>query len=59
MARNSPVITCKTRHRPSIDPKFHQIEILLGAGRSIIELFMIFTKGWDLRRGWYIGREGA
>lgn len=50
MARNRPVAICVIRHRPSRDPKFHQIEMFDGVGRSIRESLMIFSKGWFLRR---------
>lgn len=33
----------------SRDPKFHQAEMFEGAGRSISELLIIFSSGWDLR----------
>lgn len=39
MARNRPVRIWITRHRPSREPKFHQDDRLLGAGRSIKLLF--------------------
>jgi len=42
---------CITRHRPSIDPKFHQIDKFLGAGRSTSLAFTILKAGWDFRRG--------
>lgn len=32
------------------EPKFHQAEMLEGAGRSINESFTIFRRGWVLRR---------
>ena len=39
---------CVARQMASRDPKFHQAEILEGAGRSIRELLIIFSRGWDL-----------
>jgi hypothetical protein len=45
MARNNPVKICNIKHRPSKEPKFHQLEILEGAGRSINALFIIFKSG--------------
>lgn len=38
------------RQMPSRDPKFHQAEMLDGVGRSIRELLIIFSSGWDFRR---------
>lgn len=49
MARNSPVKICSARQIPKRDPKFHHDEIFDGAGRSMNELLIIFTKGWDFR----------
>lgn len=54
MARNRPVAICITRHSPSRDPKFHQIDKFLGAGRSTRLLFRILIAGWDFRVGWNI-----
>jgi hypothetical protein len=45
MAKNNPVRICVIKHRPKIDPKFHQKEMLEGEGRSTKELFMILIKG--------------
>lgn len=33
------------RHNPSKEPKFHQVEIFLGTGRSINELLIILING--------------
>lgn len=33
------------KHNPNNDPKFHQAEILDGAGKSTKALFMILNKG--------------
>jgi len=41
-----------------MEPKFHQIDRLGGAGRSTKALFAIFAKGWDLRSGVNILIEG-
>lgn len=49
MARKRPVRICIIRHRPSREPKFHQVEMLDGVGRSIRELLMILNRGWVLR----------
>lgn len=35
---------------PRRDPKFHQIEMFDGVGRSIRESLTIFSRGWFLRR---------
>jgi len=51
MAKNSPVSTCRIKHSPNIDPKFHQIDRFEGAGRSTNLLFIIFKTGWDFRVG--------
>lgn len=61
MARKRPVIVCRIRQNPKSDPKFHQIDRLLGEGRSIKTLFIILSMGFDLRRGWNINEwsEGA
>lgn len=34
---------------PRRDPKFHQAEMFGGVGRSINELFTIFSSGWCFR----------
>lgn len=41
---------CVTKQMPKSDPKFHQVEMFDGVGRSIRESLMIFSKGWFLRR---------
>lgn len=41
---------CVTKQIPRRDPKFHQIEMFDGVGRSIRESLMIFRRGWFLRR---------
>ena len=46
---------CTTKHNPSKDPKFHQIEIFDGAGMSTSAPFIILNRGWDLRIGIVIG----
>lgn len=43
--RNKPVRICVIKHRPRSEPKFHQIERLGGAGRSIKVEFTIFKTG--------------
>lgn len=45
MAKNSPVTICVMRQMPKRDPKFHQIEIFDGVGRSIRESLMVFSSG--------------
>lgn len=37
------------RHTARREPKFHQAEMLDGAGRSISELLIIFNRGCDFR----------
>lgn len=49
MARNKPVAICRIKHTPNRDPKFHQAEILDGAGRSINESLTILASGWVFR----------
>lgn len=49
MASRRPVRIWATRQMARRDPKFHQAEMLEGAGRSIRELLIIFSRGWDLR----------
>lgn len=50
---------CRMRHRPRREPKFHQDERLIGAGRSTRAVFRIFRMGFDLRRGLNILSEWA
>lgn len=45
MARKRPVRIWATKHMPSKEPKFHQTEILAGAGRSTRAWLVIFSKG--------------
>ena len=37
------------KHKPNNEPKFHQAEILIGAGRSIKASLIILIRGWVLR----------
>lgn len=39
------------KQRPSRDPKFHQIEMFGGAGKSTRAFAAIFSRGWDFRMG--------
>lgn len=50
MARNSPVTIWVIRQRPRREPKFHQAEMLMGAGRSTTASFAILIMGWVFRR---------
>lgn len=43
------------RQIPRRDPKFHQAEMFEGEGRSIRELLMILSRGWDFRMFGAIG----
>jgi hypothetical protein len=43
-----------TRQSPKMDPKFHQEEMLMGAGRSIRALLAILIRGWCLRNIIYV-----
>lgn len=58
MASRSPVRICVSRQMPSRDPKFHQVEMFDGVGRSISELLIILRRGWDFRRFGAIGVVG-
>ncbi len=49
MASSRPVRTWVMRQTANREPKFHQAEMLDGAGRSIRELLIIFSRGWDFR----------
>ena len=51
IAKKRPVIIWMIKHRPNREPKFHQIDRFIGAGRSITELEIIFKRGCDFRRG--------
>lgn len=42
------------RQRPRIEPKFHQIEILMGAGRFRRLFFIRRGRGWGVLRGFAI-----
>lgn len=37
------------KQSPRMDPKFHQEEMLMGAGRSTRALLAILIRGWCLR----------
>lgn len=50
MARKSPVRICVAKHSPKRDPKFHQTEMLDGAGRSTTASLAILSRGWVFRR---------
>lgn len=41
---------CVTRQIPKSDPKFHQVEIFDGVGRSTRASLMVLRSGWFLRR---------
>ena len=49
MASSRPVRIWVMRKTANREPKFHQAEMLDGAGRSIRELLIIFSRGWDFR----------
>ena len=50
MAKNSPVIIWAPKHKLNKDPKFHNNEIFLGAGKSTKLLLIILVKGWFVRK---------
>lgn len=54
MARKSPVIIWIIRQRPRSEPKFHQDEILAGAGKSTNALLAILKRGCLTRIGLFI-----
>lgn len=54
MDRRIPEISWIIKHRPKIDPKFHQLERLTGAGKSIIALFTIDNILSLFRKGLFI-----
>lgn len=41
---------CEIKHSPKREPKFHQAEMLEGAGRSARASLVIFNRGWVFRR---------
>lgn len=41
---------CAARQRNKREPKFHQVEMFEGAGRSTSAPFTIFSSGWVFRR---------
>jgi len=45
---------CKKRNRPNKEPKFHNREIFIGAGRSVSLVDMIFISGWSFRTGFIV-----
>ena len=45
MAKKIPVIICVIRHTLNKDPKFHQNEMLRGAGRSTRDPLIILIRG--------------
>ena len=49
MASSRPVRIWVMRQTANREPKFHQAEMLDGAGRSIRELLIIFSRGLDFR----------
>ena len=55
MARKMPVINWIVKQRPRIEPKFHQIERLIGAGRSRRLCFSVLYRGIGVFRGFIIG----
>lgn len=50
MAKKSPVRIWAIKHITKREPKFHQAEMLEGAGRSIRLSLTIFRRGWVFRR---------
>ena len=40
---------CVSKQIPRRDPKFHQMEMFEGVGRSIRELLIILRRGWGFR----------
>lgn len=50
MARKRPVRIWAIKQSPRREPKFHQMEMLAGVGRSITASFAILSRGWVFRR---------
>lgn len=50
MARKRPVRSWRARQSPRREPKFHQMEMLMGAGRSTRASLAILSRGCDFRR---------
>lgn len=50
-----PVVICSIRVVASMDPIFHKYEMLVGVGRSISDLFMIFSEISSFRSCFCIG----
>ena len=49
MASRRPVRICVARQMPRSDLKFHQAGMLEGVGKSIRELLIISSRGWDFQ----------
>lgn len=56
MAKNRPVRIWAVRHNPRREPKFHQVEMLRGAGISTIDELNNFAAELIFRRGRWIFR---
>lgn len=51
IVRKMPVRICRTIQNPKSEPKFHQIDKLIGAGSEISELFKMRNSGSVFRSG--------
>lgn len=50
MAKKIPVTNWVIKQSPSKEPKFHQIEMFEGEGKSTKELLAILIRGWCFRK---------
>lgn len=54
IARNNPVAIWIIKQIPNKEPKFHQVEIFDGVGRSIKAFLAILIRGCEFRIGLFI-----
>lgn len=54
IVKKIPVRICRTIQKPKSEPKFHQIDRLMGAGSEINELFRMRKSGSVFRSGFDI-----
>lgn len=54
IVKKMPVRICRTIQNPKSEPKFHQIDRLMGAGSEINELFKMRKRGSVFRSGFDI-----
>lgn len=51
MVRKIPVTICRTTLKPNKEPKFHQVDKLIGVGSVITALLTILRSGLVFRNG--------